>query len=65
VHPPDCPARSGIAGEQVKPMLLARIDDDLAGGLELGDRRFLGRDVVVVTGLDPERISVEEPESSG
>lgn len=46
-------------------MLLARIDDDLAGGLELGDRRFLGRDVVVVTGLDPERISVEEPESSG
>ena len=60
VHPPDRPARRGVAGQQVEPLLLALVNEDLAGGLEFGDRRSLGRNVIMITGFDPERVSGED-----
>ena len=62
VHTADCPPRRGVAGNQIEVVLLALVDDDPASGLELGDRRCLGRNVVAVTSFDPEGIGGKQLE---
>ena len=57
-----CPPRRGVAGDQVEPVLLILVDDDPASGLELGDRRCPGRNVVAVTSFDPEGVNGEHLE---